>query len=255
MSSAIQVDRRDSVATLIIDRPPLNILDLAALDALRDTLGDLAADSGIQLLIVKGGGAKSFSAGVAVEDHTPDKIDAMLESFHAGLRLLLDFPAPTLAAIRGHCLGGGMELAAACDLRFATASSSFGQPEIQLGCYPPWAAAYYPELLGLGTTMDLLVTGRVFKTEEAMSLGFVHRMVEDGALDAAVDAFASQVAAHSIPVTRLAVAAIRARRGKSFDPALTESERLYTEELTATADMQEGLGAFLAKRRPVWQHR
>lgn len=255
MSGPVTVDRQGRVATLTWDNPPLNILDLAALHELQRTLEALGSESELQLLIVRGGGTKAFSAGVAVQDHTPDKIEEMLATFHAGLRLLLEFPAPTLAAIRGHCLGGGMELAAACDLRFAEAKSSFGQPEIQLGCYPPWAAAHYPELLGPGVTADLLLTGRIFDAAEASRLGFVDRLVEDGRLEDEVATFSDQVTAQSVAVTRLAVRAIRARRSRNFEQALTESERLYTQELTQTHDMNEGLGAFLDKRRPSWQHR
>lgn len=255
MSDAIVVERTGRVATLTVDRPPLNILDLEALAALDSALAELAEDGDLQLLVVRGGGAKAFSAGVAVEDHTPDKIERMLDSFHAGLRRLLDFPAATLAAVGGHCLGGGMELAAACDLRFATAASSFGQPEIRLGCYPPWAAAHYPELLGPGVTADLLLTGRVIDAEEAQRLGFVDRLVADDALDNTVAEFSAQVTAQSAAVTRLAVRALRARRTHDFDAALAESERIYTQELTRTHDMNEGLGAFLEKRRPEWRHR
>jgi cyclohexa-1,5-dienecarbonyl-CoA hydratase len=254
MSESIQVERSERAATLTVDRPPLNILDLAALDALRDALTDLAADDTVQLLVVRGAG-RAFSAGVAVQDHTPDRIEGMLESFHGGLRALRDFPAPTLAVVHGHCLGGGMELAAACDLRFAATTSRFGQPEIELGCYPPWAAAQYPELLGPGVTADLLLTGRVLDAAEARSLGFVDRLVEPEALDAAVAEFRAQVTSKSRPVTRLAIAAIRARRDRPFAAALAESERIYTRELARTHDMKEGLAAFLAKRPPEWKDR
>jgi cyclohexa-1,5-dienecarbonyl-CoA hydratase len=251
----IRVEKNERVATLTIDLPPLNILNIAALDALERALATLSEDEALQLLVVRGGGGKAFSAGVSVQDHTPDKIESMLASFHAGLRRLLDFPVPTLAAIDGHCLGGGMELAAACDLRFAEAGCTFGQPEIELGCYPPWAAAQYPALIGLGNTVDLLLTGRTFDTAEAVRIGFVHRQTDAGDIDTAVTEVSGRLTAKSAPVTRLAVRAIRARRGRGFEKALTESERLYTEELTRVADMSEGLSAFIEKRRPDWQHR
>lgn len=254
MSGSIQLDRGDRAATLTIDRPPLNVLDLAALDELQRSLAALTADDSLQLLIVRGAGS-AFSAGVAVQDHRPDRIEAMLDLFHSGLRLVLDFPAPTLAVVHGHCLGGGMELAAACDLRFAATTSRFGQPEIELGCYPPWAAAHYPELLGPGVTTDLLLTGRIVDGAEARQLGFVDRLAEPEALDLVVAELVAQITAKSRPVTRLALAAIRARRGRDFASALAESERIYTQELTRTHDMNEGLAAFLAKRRPEWQDR
>lgn len=253
--TGVAVAREDRCAVLTIERPPLNVLDLEALDALRTALERLADDADVQLLIVRGAGDRAFSAGVAVEDHTPDRIESMLDTFHGALRILLDFPAPTVAAIRGHCLGGGMELAACCDLRFAAADATFGQPEIALGCYPPWAAAHYPTLLGLAATVDLLLTGRTVDAAEAARLGFVDRLAATEALDGEVEAFSTAVLDRSAAVGRLAIAAIRARRRHDFTAALEESERLYTEDLTRTADMGEGLSAFLDKRTPRWRHR
>lgn len=255
MSESIRISRDGRVANLTIDRPPLNILDLAALAELRDALVSLAGDDSPQLLVLRGGGEKAFSAGVAVQDHTADKIAAMLETFHASLATLLDFPAPTIAVIRGHCLGGGMELAAACDLRLCAGGSKFGQPEIELGCYPPWAAAHYPELLGHATATELLMTGRTFGAGEALLFGFVQRVVGEASLEAALEELAGSITEKSAAVTRLTIRALRARRGRSFEEALAESERLYTEELTRTHDMNEGLAAFLEKRRPEWSHR
>jgi cyclohexa-1,5-dienecarbonyl-CoA hydratase len=255
MTHDIRVEQENRVATLTIDIPPLNVLNIAALDELDRAVATLSQDDRLQLLIVRGGGEKAFSGGVSVQDHTPDKIESMLASFHAGLRRLLLFPTPTLAAIDGYCLGGGMELAAACDLRYAAAGCTFGQPEIELGCYPPWAATQYPGLIGLGNTVDLLLTGRTFDTAEAVRLGFVHREVEPGHLDAAVAELSGRLTSKSAPVSRLAIRAIRAGLGRSFDDGLSESERIYTEEVTRTADMTEGFSAFLQKRRPEWKHR
>jgi cyclohexa-1,5-dienecarbonyl-CoA hydratase len=254
MSPALRLERDDRVAHLTLDRPPLNILDLKALAELRDVLTALAGSAPPQLLVLRGG-ERAFSAGVAVQDHTPDKIDAMLETFHAGLATLLDFPAPTIAVIRGPCLGGGMELAAACDMRLCTGDSTFGQPEIELGCYPPWAAAHYPELLGHATATELLLTGRTLTAGEALLCGFVQQVVGENALEAALESLVGRITGKSAAVTRLAVRALRARRGRSFERALAESERLYTEELTRTHDMNEGLAAFLEKRPPEWSHR
>jgi len=255
MTTGITLEHVGRVATLTVDRPPLNILDLAMLGELDSTLKALGDEDDLQLLVIRGGGSRAFCAGVSVQDHTPDRIEEMLETFHSCLRRLLAFPAPTVAAVAGHCLGGGMELAAACDLRLAEAGSSFGQPEIELGCYPPWAAAHYPELLGVGMTVDLLLTGRTIDTQEAVQTGFVQRIIEKGDLDEALGEFREQVTRHSCAVTRLAIRAIRSRRTNDFESALGECERLYTEELTRTHDMNEGLEAFVQKRRPEWQHR
>jgi len=245
---------RPRAAQLTIDRPPLNVLDLDTLGELEEVLDRVAA-APPQVLVVRGGGERAFCAGVAVEDHTPDRIATMLARFHGALRRLRELPSINLAAVRGHCLGGGMELAAACDLVVAEETAGFGQPEIKLGCYPPYAAALYPAVLGTARTFDLLLTGRTWSAAEAADAGFVARLAGAGALDAAVAELVAEVTAMSGAVTPLVKRSIRAGEGDAFARALAESERIYLEELAATRDMREGLEAFLAKRAPRWRHR
>ena len=252
--AGVSLEVEGRTATLRLDRPPLNILDLTTLEELRDAVERVASQEELQVLIVTGRGDRAFSAGVAVEDHTPDKITKMLELFHGALVAILELEAVTIAAVDGHCLGGGLELAAACDLVVATERSRFGQPEIKLGCYPPFAAALYPERIGPGPTLDLLVTGRTVEAEEARRLGLVHRLAAAGELESAVAELTDAILAHSGPVVRITKRAVRAGTGLRFPEALRESERLYLEELAQTADMREGIEAFLAKREPRWRH-
>lgn len=249
----VLVDRDGRTATVTVNRPPLNILDIPTIARLGEVVSELAEDKELQVVVVRGAGERAFSAGVAIQDHTPDKVGPMLESLHGAIRKLRDLPAVTVAAVRGHCLGGGMELALACDLVVATEDARFGQPEIELGCYPPVAAALYPSLIGPGRTLDLLLTGRTLSCEEAERMGLVARRVSD--LDEGVAKLTSEIAARSAAVVRLTKKAVQAGRDRGFSEALTESERLYLEELCPTADMEEGIAAFLEKRRPVWKHR
>jgi cyclohexa-1,5-dienecarbonyl-CoA hydratase len=244
----------ERAAALVVDRPPLNVLDLATLADLDRVLAEVAA-APPQVLVVRGGGERAFSAGVAVEDHTPDLVATMLGRFHGALARLRALPSIAVAAVRGHCLGGGMELAAACDLVVAEEGARFGQPEIKLGCYPPYAAALYPARLGLQRTFDLLLTGRTLDAAEAAAAGFVARLAPAGGLDAAVAGLVGELTAASAAVTPLVKRAVRAGEEGGFARALAESERIYLEELAATEDMQEGLEAFLAKRPPAWKHR
>ncbi|HKH47832.1 MAG TPA: enoyl-CoA hydratase/isomerase family protein [Thermoanaerobaculia bacterium] len=253
---SVHLQHGERVAHLTIDRPPLNILDIPTIQQLGAaiaTLDQLGPD--LQVVVVRGAGERAFSAGVAVQDHTPDKIAPMLESFHRAIRLLRDLPAVTIAAVQGHCLGGGMELALACDLVIASEDTRFGQPEVDLGCYPPVAAALYPSLIGSGKTLDLLLTGRTFDVHEAERLGFLTRRLPAGQLGAAVEELVAQITGKSARVTRLIKSAVRAGRDHGFSAGLAEAERLYLDDLSRTEDMQEGLAAFLEKRRPVWRHR
>jgi cyclohexa-1,5-dienecarbonyl-CoA hydratase len=256
MSDSIRLELDGRRATLTLAKPPLNILDLTMLGELEARVAELAARPDLQLVVVRGDGGKAFSAGVSIQDHTPDKIERMLLGFHGALERLRALDALTVAAVDGHCLGGGFELACCCDLIYASERSRFGQPEIQLGCFPPVAAALLPRRIGAGPTLELLLSGRTVDAAEARSLGLVDRLLPAAAeLDAEVESLAGWLLAKSAAATRLTKRAVRAGLDRPFGPALKEAERLYLTELAASEDMVEGIAAFLAKRPPEWRHR
>lgn len=255
MSPPISVARQGRSATVTIDRPPLNILDLDTIDRLGEALTGLADDSDLALLFLRGAGDRAFSAGVSVQDHTPDRMERMLAGLHGAVRRLRDLPAISIAAVNGYCLGGGMELALACDLVLAADDARFGQPEIDLGCFPPVAAALYPRRLGEPRALELLLTGRVLACDEAERLGLVTWRVPAGGLDLGIARVESDLGGKSAAVLRLAKRAVRTGAERDFPEALVETERLYLEELAKLGDMREGLDAFLEKRTPVWKHR
>lgn len=251
----IHVAIEGRLATLTLDRPPLNIFDLGMLAELDRAFERIAEHSELQLVVVRSA-QKVFSAGVAVEIHVPEHIPAMLETFHGALRKLWRLEPLTLAAVHGHCLGGGMELALCCDLVLAEASARFGQPEIHVGCYPPVAAALLPRRIGMGNALDLMVTGRAIDASEAERLGIVQRVVPEGDLASGLAAFNQEILQGSAVAQKLAKRAGRASLGQDFfEGALQASERLYLEDMARAADVEEGARAFLEKRPPVWQHR
>lgn len=250
--SRIQVERGDRTATLRLDAPPLNVLDLELMAELAAAVDAFADDDSLACMILRGS-SKAFSAGVSVADHTRDKIATMLERFHGLLARLEAFPAPVLAAVEGHCLGGGMELAMACDLRVCSEDARFAQPEIRLACYPPWAAARYATELGRAATADLILSGRSIDAGEALRLGVVSQVLPTDDFDAALNAMLAEVLAASTPVLRLAKKAMAGDGGG--DTALAEAERIYLEDLTQLEDLDEGLAAFSEKRPPEWKHR
>jgi cyclohexa-1,5-dienecarbonyl-CoA hydratase len=255
MGDTVRLSRDGRVATLTIDRPPLNILDIPTIDRLGEMIAELAADPELLVIVLRGAGERAFSAGVAVQDHTPDRVGPMLDSLHGTIRRLRDLDVVTIAAVHGHCLGGGMELAMACDLVIATDDARFAQPEIELGCFPPVATALLPARIGAGLALDLALTGRTLTAGEAERMGLVTRRVSAGGLDEAVREIAERIAAKSAPVVRLTKKAVRAGRDLPFPEALAETERIYKEELLPLEDVNEGATAFLEKRRPVWRHR
>jgi cyclohexa-1,5-dienecarbonyl-CoA hydratase len=245
----------ERTATVVLNRPPLNVLDLAALAALRDALAELGRDPELTVVFLRGAGERAFSAGTAVEDHVPERVAAMLAAVREAVARLRALPAITVAAVGGHCLGGGMELAMACDLAIATEDSRFGQPEVDLGCLAPVAAALYPARLGPGRTLELLATGEPIAAERAAALGLVQRLLPAGGLDGGCARLAAELSDKSAPVLRLIKRAVAAGRDLPFPDALAAAERIYLDELAPLADLREGVAAFLEKRRPAWTHR
>jgi cyclohexa-1,5-dienecarbonyl-CoA hydratase len=247
--------RAGHAAVVTLNGPPLNILDLAALGALRQTLAELAADRELTMVILRGAGERAFCAGTAVQDHAPDRVADMLSGLRQVIEQVRALPALVIAAVAGHCLGGGMELALGCDMVLATEDARFGQPEVGLGCFPPVATALYPALLGPARTLELLAFGKGMDARKAERLGLVQRLVPAGRLVEGCESLLSELSTKSAPVLRLIKQAVAASRGLPFAAALAESERIYLEELTRLEDMREGVTAFLEKRPPVWKNR
>ena len=255
MNYRVLYARKERIGELTLNQPPLNILDLETLEELGRRLEELAGDDELQLLWLKAAGEAAFSAGSAVQDHTPERARAMLTTFHQALGALRRLPAVTIAVVRGHCLGGGLELATCCDMVLAAEDSRFGQPEVDLGCFPPAAAALFTSRLGSGRTLELLLSGRLLDCAEAERLGLVTWRVPAAELDGKIEEIGTRITSKSAAVTRRIKRAVQAARGRSFRDALAETERLYLEELLATEDAREGISAFLEKRSPVWKHR
>lgn len=252
---SIQVERDGPVARIWLDRPPLNILDLAALGELNAALDAMPAPPHLRFLIFAGRGEKGFSAGVEVRDHTPDRVAEMLGRFHRVFRKLWNSDWITIAAVHGHCLGGGMELAVFCDFVFATHTARFGQPEIKLACFPPVAAVILPALVGPRRALDLILTGRSLAAEQAQALGLVTQVVGEGELETAVRGLVNSLSGLSPAALPLARRAVLQAAGLDFERGLEEMEKLYLDTLMKTEDATEGIRAFIERRPPVWSGR
>jgi len=252
---AVFVEKKDRAIMITIDRPPLNVLDFALLRELGEVLTSCAQDPAADIVVMKGGGERAFSAGVDIKDHTKDKVPEMLEVVHGVMRELLALPQVTVALVRGACLGGGCELASCCDFILAAQGSSFATPEIHVGCYPPLALARFSSLIGYRRAAEMILTGRSLSAEEAARIGLISQVLPAGELDRGLETLLAELRGKSGAVLRLTLKGLRELSLTGFSEALRRSEEIYLRELLQTEDVEEGVRAFLAKRAPRWAHR
>ncbi|MCL2346178.1 MAG: enoyl-CoA hydratase-related protein [Desulfobulbus sp.] len=250
----IKYDVVDGLATLAINRPPFNVLDIPTMAEINTALDLCSSDLSVRLLVITGVGEKTFSAGVEVADHTPDKVDAMIATFHGIFRRLDRLKVPSIAAVNGAALGGGLELAIACDLIIAASGAKLGQPEIKLAVFPPIAAVLLPRLVGPARAMEIILGGENFTAEEGKAMGLVNRVFPRESFASDLQAFLKPYLALSGAALRSARHAIRETVGKPFAAALERAENIYLQELMVTADAKEGLAAFMEKRPAKWSH-
>jgi cyclohexa-1,5-dienecarbonyl-CoA hydratase len=250
----IHYAEEEQVARIVLDRPPLNILTVDMLEELNAALEAAASHPSLKALVLSGAG-KAFCAGVDIEDHIGTRAALMLDVFHNVFRTLRALDCVTIAAVHGAALGGGAELATFCDVVVAADGATFGQPEIKVGVFPPIAALHYPARVGLARAMRLILSGDTIKADEACRIGLVDRVVAADHFAAALESEVAHYRSLSAAVLRLAKRAVRDAHGLPFDEALSTLEEIYHRDLMTTADAEEGLRAFLEKRKPVWKDR
>jgi cyclohexa-1,5-dienecarbonyl-CoA hydratase len=242
------------VGQLTLRRPPLNVINIAMLREMHGALEAAAHEATLKVLVVRAETTlRVFSAGVDVADHTADKVGEMIPLFDRVCAALADFPAPTMAVVHGHALGGGCELALCCDLVIAAEGANFGQPEIKLATLAPIAALRLPELVGYRRAAEMLFLGDVVTSTEAARIGLINRAVPSAELETTVDQYIGKLRGLSGAALRLCKRA--ARMGADGSACLPALEKLYLDELMSTEDAREGVAAFLEKRAPVWKNR
>lgn len=249
----IRADAAGGLLTITLDRPPLNVLNLAMLGEIVGVLESAAGDESLAAIVFRGAG-KAFSAGVDVADHTADKAAEMIGTFHRVFRLLAACDALTIAAVQGAALGGACELAAFCDVVLASERSKFGQPEVKVGVFPPVAAAILPRRIGLSRAIEFNARGETIDAAEAHRIGLADHVFAAEEFEPQVDAYLAAIAALSRPVVRLAKRATADPFRAAILAHLDRAERLYLNELMNLRDAHEGLAAFLDKRAPRWVH-
>ena len=249
-----KVDER--VARITFARPPLNVFNIAMMREIGRALAACTQERQLVAIVFDADkNCRAFSAGVAIEEHLEGTIFQMLDSFHAIFRALEQISRPTIALVENSALGGGCELVSACDIVIAGDRARFGQPEIKLGVFPPVAAVLLPRIIGDKRARELILTGELIDGQEAARMGLVNHLVPGGQLEPKLLEILSklrELSAVSLEMTRKA---LDLGRGRSIDAALAEVENIYLHELMKTKDANEGIKAFVEKRKPIWSDR
>lgn len=247
----VNLDR--GIATITLNRPPLNILHRPMLAEINAALETLLSDRVLGAIVFKANG-KAFSAGVDITDHTEENTESMLREFHDIFRKLAVCDALTVAAVDGAALGGGCELACFCDIILASARAKFGQPEIKVGVFPPIAACTLPARIGLGNAIEFTTLGETIKADKALRIGLVNHVYPVDEFEQSVNAMIDKIANLSRPVLRLTKKATTLAWRDEILSRIDEAEAIYLNELMRLSDAHEGIAAFIAKREPAWQH-
>jgi cyclohexa-1,5-dienecarbonyl-CoA hydratase len=245
----ITVELRPPAARVTLNNPPLNVIDIRMMEELRATLEEIEVRPEVSVVILAGS-ERAFSSGVDIAAHTPDKVRGMLTDFHSVIRSVIGSSKLTVASVRRHCLGGGAELALVCDIVYASPDSVWGFPEIKLACYAPVASVALSAIVGQKLAAELLLTDRTLTGEEALAAGLVNGLAEDP--ETLVAECVQRVSQLSPAALRIAKKAFYAWDSMHFDKGLIRAEQIYNDELMKTADAQEGVAAFMERRRPKW---
>lgn len=242
-----------SVLRLRLNRPKANIIDAEMIKALDGAFAQHLDHVDLKCVILDAEGP-NFSFGASVEEHLPGRCAAMLKILHKLLFRMLESPVPILVAVKGQCLGGGLEVALAGNLIFATPSAHLGQPEIKIGVIAPAASCLLSERVGRAVAEDMLFSGRSLTGQEAYEAGLVTTLDKDP-LDAAISYYRSFLKPFSASSLRHVVKAARLDLVERLKPKFDEVERIYLDELMNTRDAVEGLQAFIDKRPAEWENR
>ena len=248
--STITVEKNNNIARVVMNKPPLNVLDIAMMEELDAALKSLKGDHASKVVVIAAQG-KAFSAGVDIADHTPDKVERMIHVFHGIFHTMWSLEQPIVAAVQGAALGGGCEVAIACDFIVASEKAKFAQPEIKVGVFAPIATLLLPRLIGRMHANELLLTGEAIDARQAERIGLVNMVAPLESFEEQLNAFVGKLTALSGVVLKMSKRAITL----GLEQGLDAIEKYYLNDLMQTQDAVEGLNAFMEKRSPVWKNK
>jgi cyclohexa-1,5-dienecarbonyl-CoA hydratase len=249
----IEVNFEKGLGTITLNRPPVNILNIAMMEEINDALDSWQGNKDLKIVLFNAKG-KCFSAGVDVGEHMGDLATKMIEVFHGIFRRMDSLGVLTVASVYGSCLGGGCELAIFCDLVVASESAKLGQPEIQVGVFPPIAAQIMPRIIGRKAAAELILSGKIISAEEALNMGLINKVVKEEDLGTETEGFLKPYIKLSSEVLRLTKKAMISGLKDDLEPSLKLIEDIYLDQLMKTHDAHEGLKAFMEKRKPEWKN-
>lgn len=250
----IKYQLSDNVARITLNHLPLNILNIEMMKEINKVLDGLFEEKNLKLLVFDAEG-KAFCVGVDISEHMGNTAVEMIKTFHQIFRNLIRLNRPTLAVVNGAALGGGCELVTFCDFIIASENSKFGQPEIQVGVFPPIACIILPEIISRAKAMELLLTGCIINAQEAQNIGLINKCIPANMIKEEELKFTSQITKLSSVVLGYTKSAALKRQQKMFLDYLVDVEDIYLNQLMKTDDAIEGLKSFVEKRKPEWKNK
>lgn len=254
----INLEKEDGLAIITITRPPMNTLNTEMLLEMREVLNQLEKDNTIKILIITGAGEKAFVAGADISEMKGKTESQGLEFGKLGqgvLNQIENLPKPVIAAVNGYALGGGTELAMACDIIIASEKAKFGQPEVNLGLIPGFGGTQrLPRLVSKNIAKELIFTGDIIDANEAYRIGLANKVVKQEELMQVAKAVAKKILTKGLVAVKLAKSAINKGTELELEKALELEAKNFSLCFT-TEDAKEGMSAFLEKRAAKFQNR
>jgi enoyl-CoA hydratase len=259
MGECVRVERTEGVATVTIDNPPLNVLSAKVVSELGEIFSQLQDDPDVVVVIVTGAGEKAFMAGADIKEFPEwlgnKEIKEIVRKNHELFQQMEGCPKPVIALLNGMALGGGCELALACDLRIAEEHVRIGLPEIKLGIFPGGGGTQrLPRLIGAARAMELMFTGEPITAAEALAIGLVNKVAPSGQGMDVARQVARKIAGYSLKALSAIKRAVKYGGDHPFEMGIAQELELFAE-IFQTEDAKEGIQAFLEKRSPVFRHR
>jgi cyclohexa-1,5-dienecarbonyl-CoA hydratase len=250
----IRFEAAASTAHITLNHPPYNVLTVPMMIELAEAIESLDGRNDIKCILLDSS-QRMFSAGISLDDSKPERIFQTLDAFTRVFQASSELAKPLVVVVNGAAVGAGSELAAFGDLVIATPHARFAQPEVRMGTFPPFAAIMLPQVIGPKRAYELILTGEAMTAEEARTLGFVNRVVEESALETTVQEVLARITQFSGAVLEMAKRVISSTAGLPLEQAIRRSQDIYLNQLMSLEDSKEGLRAVIEKRKPVWRNK